>query len=446
MRASIVGAGYVGLVTGACLAESGHDVVVVDVDRSRVDEINAGVSPFHEAGLAELLARNVGARLRATTDVDEAVTGSVLTLVAVGTPSSADGIDLSAIASACHTIGEAIASKKEYHAVVVKSTVIPGTTDGIVTSALEVASGRRAGDNLGVGVNPEFLTEGRAVTDFMAPDRLILGANDSRTHAVLRELYEPVAESVPRLLVNMRTAEMIKYASNALLATMVSFANEIGDLCVEIGGVDAVEVMRGVHASEYLSPLGPDGKRVLAPITSFLVAGCGFGGSCLPKDLRALIAQGESHGRALPVLRAVLETNEARPDEVLRLLETTAGNLRARRVTVLGVAFKPDTDDVRESPAIPIVERLVARGAIVTLHDPVVRDVPEPLRHADVRLEPDLSHAVEGSDAVVLVTRWDDYRELASILAGRHPAPVVLDGRRMLEAGAFASYVAIGRG
>jgi UDPglucose 6-dehydrogenase/GDP-mannose 6-dehydrogenase len=446
VRVSIVGAGYVGLVTGACLAGDGHEVVVADVDLDKVDAINAAKSPIHESGLPELLARTVGDRLRATGDVADAVRSSDLTLVAVGTPSTTEGIDVSAVVSASRAIGNALVGKSGYHAVVVKSTVVPGTTDGIVTATLESASGRRAGSDLGVGVNPEFLTEGRAVADFQAPDRLVLGANDASTHSVLRQLYEPVDASVPRLLTNTRTAEAVKYASNALLATMISFANEIGDLCAAIGGIDVVDVMRGVHSSEYLSPAGPGGDRIVAPITAFLEAGAGFGGSCLPKDSRALLAEAERRGLQMPVLRAVLETNAARPREVLRLLEAEAGDLSGRRVTVLGLAFKPDTDDVRESPAIPIVMGLVRRGAVVTLHDPVAKALPEALVLLELEITSDLESALAEADAVVLVTRWDEYRAVPSLLAGREPSPVVVDGRRLLDRESVPRYVGIGAG
>ena len=445
MRVSIVGAGYVGLVTGACLADWGHDVVLVDHDAARVEAISAGSNPIHEAGLSDLLTRNVGVRLRATADIHGAVTGSDMTLIAVGTPSSPDGIDLSGVLSAAQAVGAALGEKNGHHTVVVKSTVVPGTTDGVVTATVETASGRRAGEGLGVGMNPEFMTEGRAVRDFVTPDRLVLGASDPRTHDALLELYAPVSNTVPRLLTNTRTAEMIKYASNALLATMISFANEMANLCEEFGGVDVVDVMEGLHASDYLSPFGPDGERIRAPITAFLEAGCGFGGSCLPKDLRALIAEADRRGRPVPVLRAVLETNEQRADEMLRKLEAALGGVQGRSVTVLGVAFKPDTDDVRESPAIPIVHRLVARGACVTLHDPVVKEVPVALDSDAVVMQADLARAVEGSDAVVLVTRWDDYLELPAVLAGVAPAPVVLDCRRLLEPAALPNYVGIGR-
>jgi UDPglucose 6-dehydrogenase len=445
VRVSIVGAGYVGLVTGACLADLGHEVVVVDVDEARVEQINSRTSPIHEDGLAEVLSRNMGVRMRATTDFRDAVEHSQLTLVAVGTPSTDDGIDLGAVVEATRAVGESLTRKREYHSVVVKSTVVPGTTDGIVATTLEEASKRRLGIDLGVGVNPEFLTEGRAVADFQSPDRLVLGANDPRSHAVLQELYASVDHRVPRLLTNTRTAEMIKYASNALLATSISFANEIADLCSAVGDVDVADVMAGVHASDYLSPVGADGVRMRAPITSFLEAGCGFGGSCLPKDLRALIAEGGRRGVDLHVLPATLRTNELRPDAVVRLVEAAVGDPSGRRVTVLGIAFKPDTDDVRETPTVPIVMRLVEKGASVTLHDPVVDAVPPALQGMDVELESDLQAALERADVAVLVTRWREYEELPGLLARLGASPPLVDGRRLLEPSSVQRYIGIGR-
>jgi UDPglucose 6-dehydrogenase len=446
MRVSIVGAGYVGLVTGACLAEQGHEVVCVDVDRTKVDRITAGSTPIYEPGLEALLTRNAGARLRATTDLADAVTRTDLTLIAVGTPSSNGGIDLQAVVSATRAIGSALADKHGYHVVAVKSTVVPGTTDEVVLPLLEEASGKRAGAEFGVGVNPEFLTEGQAVADFMASDRLVLGGIDDRTHAVLEELYTGFAPSVPRLRIDTRTAEMIKYASNALLATMISFANEVGNLCAAVGDVDVVDVMQGVHLSHYLSPFAPDGTRIRAPITSYLEAGCGFGGSCLPKDVKALIAEGERRGQPMRLLRAVLDTNAEQPERLVQLVETAVDDLEGHRVTVLGLAFKPDTDDVRETPAIPIVRRLVARRARVTIHDPVVRSLPEQLAGLAVVLSDDLELALRDADAVVLVTRWDQYLEVPTLLADLNPTVPFIDGRRLLEKERISNYVGIGAG
>ena len=446
MRVSIVGAGYVGLVTGACLAEHGHDVVCVDVDQTKVDRINAGATPIYEPGLEELMTRHAGVKLRATLDIVEAVTNSDLTLVAVGTPSENGRIDLGYVASATRAIGSALAGKTDYHVVAVKSTVVPGTTDDLVLPLLEEASGKRAGEEFGVGVNPEFLTEGQAVSDFMASDRLVLGGIDDRTHAALEELYTSFAPSVPRLRTDTRTAEMIKYASNALLATMISFANEIGNLCTAVGDVDVVDVMKAVHLSHYLSPFAPDGVRVRAPISSFLEAGCGFGGSCLPKDVRALISEGERREQPMRVLRAVLETNDEQPDRLVQLVQRALQDLRDRRVTVLGLAFKPDTDDVRETPTISLVQRLVAHGARVTIHDPVVSSLPQQLGNLGVTLCSDLEHALREADAVVLVTRWDEYLEVPALLAAVNSSVPFVDGRRMLETERIPNYIGIGAG
>ncbi len=296
MRVSIIGTGYVGLVTGACLAEKGHQVTCVDIDQRRVDALNRAESPIFEAGLDELLRAHVGGRLRATTDLTQAVLDSELTLVAVGTPFDGREIDLTAVSGATRQVGEALKLKASYHVVVIKSTVVPGTTDGHVLPILEDASGKKAGAGFGVAMNPEFLSEGEAVRDFLFPDRIVLGGIDERSIDALARLYEPF-DDVPRIRTNTRTAEMIKYASNALLATLISFSNELANLGAALGGIDSVDVMRGVHLSQYFRGRNADG---LPPITSFLAAGCGYGGSCLPKDVSALVAHAAQvrHGDA----------------------------------------------------------------------------------------------------------------------------------------------------
>ena len=252
MEISIIGTGYVGLVTGACLAEKGHHVSCVDIDSRRVDALNRGQAPFFEAELEDLLSRNAGRNLTATTDLHAAVLESDATLIAVGTPFDGQRIDLRAVLAASSQIGAVLRQKPGYHVVVVKSSVVPGTTDQHVLPALEAASGKKAGVDFGVGMNPEFLSEGEAVQEFMHPDRIVLGGIDERTIEVLEKLYRPF-DGAPRIRTNTRTAEMIKYASNALLASLISFANEIANLGSALGGIDAVEVMRGVHLSQYFT-------------------------------------------------------------------------------------------------------------------------------------------------------------------------------------------------
>jgi UDPglucose 6-dehydrogenase/GDP-mannose 6-dehydrogenase len=442
MKISVVGTGYVGLVSGACLAERGHSVLCIDVDPDKVAMINAARAPIHEHGLPGLLLRHAGKGLRATTDLKAAVAATELTFIAVGTPSAGGAIDLQYVERAAAEIGAVLRDVNRYHTIIVKSTVIPGTTTGVVRRALEAAAGKQAGSDFGLGMNPEFLTEGTAVEDFMNPDRLVLGGIDARTHAVLDELYRSFDAAVPRIATNPTTAEMIKYASNAVLATMISFSNEIARLCSAVGGVDAVEVMRGVHEAGYFTARR-GAERNSAGITAFLLPGCGFGGSCLPKDVAALVAQGQGLGLRLGMLQSVLDINAGQADEVMQLIGRHYPALRDVKITTLGIAFKPDTDDVRESPAFPIIARLRAAGARVTAYDPVAR----PAGHAGlagVSLATSLDEAVADAEIVVLVTRWPEFSRLAEVLRGQSRGPLVVDGRRMLDPAAFARYEGIG--
>jgi UDPglucose 6-dehydrogenase/GDP-mannose 6-dehydrogenase len=443
VRVSVVGTGYVGLVTGVCLAEKGHDVVCVDVDAEKVACVNRGEAPIFERDLPALLARNAGRRLRATTDLAAAVRESEITLIAVGTPFDGVAIDLRFIEAVAREVGAALREKPAFHVVVVKSTVVPGTTDGVVRPILEAASGKRAGIDFGVGMNPEFLTEGEAVGDFLAPDRIVIGGGDARTLDAQAQLYACFPD-VPLLRCNNATAEMIKYASNALLATLISFSNEVANLGAAIGGIDTVDVSRGLETSRYLAlPAGGDGRRV-APIHSFLLAGCGFGGSCLPKDVAALAAEGRRRGVAMDLLDAVLRINSAQPAQVLRLVEKHFPDLRGVRVAVLGLAFRPDTDDLRESPAIPILAGLRARGARVSAFDPVAADAARARFGDDLPLHASLQDALARCDVAVLVTRWKEFEAIPDLIAGIDPQPLFVDGRRMLPPQRFERYEGIG--
>jgi len=444
MRISIIGTGYVGLVTGVCLAEKGHTIVCVDVDAEKVDRINQGIPTFFEQGLEELLKKNMGSGIRATTDLKEAVTGTEITMIAVGTPFDGNEIDLSYVKTVAREIGEALKEKQGYHLVVVKSTVVPGTTDDVVLPLLENASGKRAGMDFGVGMNPEFLTEGEAISDFMHPDRIVLGGMDDRSIGLLAEVYLPF-QKIPQLHTNNRTAEMIKYASNALLAAAISFSNEIGNLCANIGGIDVVDVMRGVHLSKYISVILPGGERHMPGIEGFLAAGCGFGGSCLPKDVKALIAHGEQYGSPMHILDAVIRVNKQQHMKVIGLLKKHFPSLSGVRVGILGLAFRPDTDDMRESPAIPIVRELTAEGATISAYDPVALDQARiALGDRNVRYVRSAREAVEGAQAVILVTRWDEFRSLPELLGRMENPPVFIDGRRLIDRDTVTKYEGIG--
>lgn len=444
MKIAVVGTGYVGLVSGVCLAEKGHDVVCVDNDLAKVERINAGVSPIHEAGLDELLKSNIGGRLKATSDLKTAVLNSEVSLIAVGTPFDGDEIDLSYIRQVSADIGDALKDKTDYHVVVVKSTVVPGTTDTVVLPILEAHSGKKAGADFGLGMNPEFLREGVAIADFMYPDRIVIGGIDERTLEVLGDVYAPFS-GVDIIKTNSKTAEMVKYTSNSLLATLISFSNEIGNLCAALGGIDAIEVMHGVHLDKRLSPILDNGERVIPAITSYLEAGCGFGGSCFPKDVKALISHGKKEGQPMELLSSVISINRDQPRQVLDRLYKHFTDIEGTRVAVLGLAFKPDTDDMRESPAIPVVNELIANKASVSAYDPVAEEEARKLFPNDaIRYCSSIQETLEGAEAVLLLTRWGVFEQLPETLRQMKLNPLVIDGRRMLPKDSVERYEGIG--
>lgn len=446
MKITVVGTGYVGLVSGLCLAEKGHDVVCVDLDAAKVARVNAARSPIHEQNLDQMLRRNCGVSFRATTDLLEAMNYSELSLIAVGTPFDGREIDLRYIREAARQIGAVLRDKPDYHVVVVKSTVVPGTTEDVVIPILEEASAKRAGPDFGVGMNPEFLREGEAVDDFMNPDRIVLGGIDERSLEVMARLYEAFPD-VDVIRTNPRTAEMTKYAVNSLFATMISFANEIGNLCATIPGVDVTDVMRGVHLDKRISPVLQDGTRIRPSFTSYLEAGCGFGGSCFPKDVKALIAHGKSLGMRMNLLESVVKVNEGQPAALMRLLDQHFPDLESVRVTVLGVAFKPGTDDIRESPSLPIIRELQARFALVTAYDPVARMEAENLFGPGVlTFSESLQEAVKNAQAVLLLTRWPEFTKIAELFASQAIQPVLIDGRRMVDKRRVRHYEGVGLG
>jgi len=404
---SIIGCGYVGCVTGVCFADMGNEVTLVDVDSDKVDFINEGRSPIYEPGLEALMQKN-RERVRATTNLRAAIHDTDITFVAVGTPSNADGsIDLTYVFRVCEEIGEVLREKEDFHIVIIKSTVFPGTTDDRVRHILEYTSGKKAGVDFGLGSNPEFLREGNAVHDFLSPDRIVIGADDPRTADALKALYASIDSRV--LVASSRTAEMIKYTSNAILATKISFANEIGNLCKTIG-IDSGDVFLGVGMDSRVSP-------------AFFRTGIGFGGSCFPKDVRALVAGARAHGEDLSILDAVLKTNETQPLRLLALLKKHIPDLDGKTIGVLGLAFKPDTDDIRESRALPVITGLLSSGAGVIAYDPAAMDNFR-------RIFPQITYAssagaVLEADAALILTEWKEFEDLD--YRGR----IVIDGRRL---------------
>ncbi len=444
MDVSIIGTGYVGLVSGVCLAEKGHKVVCVDVDQAKVERINRSIPPIYEKGLEELLKKNLNINLKASSDLNKSVMETDVSLIAVGTPFDGNKIDLSYIEEVSRQIGKVLKEKTTYHLIVVKSTVIPGTTDDVVLPILEEVSGKKAGLDFGVGMNPEFLREGEAIQDFMFPDRIVLGGMDEKSIDVLEELYS-FFDDIDKLRTNNKTAEMIKYTSNSLLASMISFSNEIGNLCASIGDVDVVEVMQGVHLDKRLSPIRPDGERIVPSFTTYLEAGCGFGGSCFPKDLSALCAYGKKMGESMQLLDAVLKINKEQPRQIILMLKKHFPFLKEVSIAVLGIAFKPDTDDIRESPAIPVINELLAQEAQLKAYDPVAKCEAEKLfGNNQIVFCDDLDKTIKDVDAIIILTRWKEFKNIPDLLDQIDHPPLVIDGRRMLDKNKIKRYEGIG--
>lgn len=448
LNVSIIGTGYVGLVTGCCLAASGHRVICVDRLGDRIERINRAESPFFEPDLDALLRDVVGdGRLTGSTDLPGAVAATDVTLIAVGTPDLDGQIDLSQIEQAARDVGAALRSKGSYHVVAVKSTVVPGTTDGIVRSSLEQAAGKPVGADFGLCMNPEFLREGSAVNDFMHPDRIIIGTSDDRAAAVLKAMYAPF--DCPKLVVSPVNAELTKYASNALLATLISFSNELASLCEHTPGADAELVMDGLHLDKRLSPC-VGSTRVTPGILAYLRPSSGYGGSCLPKDVSALLAFARSKNLPAPLLTAVAQVNEQRTQDVLDIAEERLGGFAGRSVGVLGLAFKAGTDDLRHSPAIKLVEGLRDRGASVTVFDPVAMDSARPLLADSVAYCDNALDTLADSDVAVIGTSWPEWAQLDwTQIKDAMKGNKVLDARNSLRSLTLPSELvvqAIGRG
>lgn len=432
MKIAVVGAGYVGLVTGVCLASQGHQVVCIDKEQSIVTGINNMQTPIYEPGLEELLAQVVrSGNLTATTVLRDAVQAAEVSIIAVGTPLGEKGIDLDYVKGSAAEIGAVLKEKTDYHVVCVKSTVVPTTTDTLVKDIIEAASGKKAGE-FGLAMNPEFLREGKAVADFMSPDRIVIGTYDDKSFAVMERVYADF--SVPLIQTNLRTAEMIKYTANALLVSLISYANEIASICEATGDIDVQEVMAGVILDKRFTPR-LNGDLIYPEMLHYLQAGCGFGGSCLPKDVKALIAFSEDRGCPSRMLAAAIKINEEQAARLLKKLEDRLGSLAGKKIAVLGLAFKPGTDDIRESPSLGIINGLLARGAEVCATDPIALEkmklaIPEA---RGVRYTKDYKLALLGAAGALLVTPWQEYLAIPpEDYCQLMHYPLVLDCRRAL--------------
>lgn len=414
LNISVVGNGYVGLTTAVGLACTGHRVLCIDRDITKVDLINQGESPIYEEGLRDILRDFVkqDGNLRASLDHQE-ILDTDITIICVGTSCNSDGnIDLSCIETSVRDTASVLATKDNYHVVIIKSTVTPGTTEHFIIPLLEKTTGKKVGQELGVVVNPEFLQEGKALRCFLNPDRIVIGESDQTAGNAVEAIYKDFA--APILRTDLTTAEMIKFASNAFLATKISFINEVGNICQKFG-VDVYTVAKGMSYDPRI------GNR-------FLEAGTGFGGSCLPKDLRAFIRASKDMRYYPQLLESVLAVNKAQAMRMVEIAERKLGSLQNKKVAVLGVAFKPNTDDVREAPALEVMHALLEKGALVKAYDPIAmpnakRELSNGMKYCD-----SASEAISDSDCILILTEWDEFKCEES-----YRGKLVIDGRRVLN-------------
>jgi UDPglucose 6-dehydrogenase len=418
----MVGTGYVGLVTGACFAEVGNDVLCLDLDEKKIRTLEGGGIPIYEPGLSEVVKRNVAAgRLHFTTDVARAVSFGTVQCIAVGTPPGEDGsADLKHVVAAARNVGRHMT---DYKVVVDKSTVPVGTADKVRAAITEELAKRGAKVPFAVVSNPEFLKEGAAVDDFMRPDRVVVGADDQQATHIMRALYAPFQRNHDRLMVmDVRSAELTKYAANAMLATRISFMNELANLAEKLGA-DIEEVRKGIGSDPRIG-------------YQFLYAGIGYGGSCFPKDVKALLHTAARAGSALPLLEAVESVNAEQKRVLARKIKKRLGKLAGKRIAVWGLAFKPNTDDMREAPSRVLIEELLADGATVCAYDPVAMTAAKTeladlkgVSYADSPLA-----ALDGADALAVVTEWKEFRSPDfDEIKKRLKTPVIFDGRNLYE-------------
>lgn len=422
MKIAIVGTGYVGLVTGACFAEMGLNVVCVDIDKKKISNLKEGIMPIYEPGIKELVDKNVAeGRLSFAIALEEVLDNVSVVFSAVGTPPDEDGsADLKYVLDVARTVGR---NMKDYVLLVTKSTVPVGTAPKVKAAIKEELTKRGVEIDFDVASNPEFLKEGAAIKDFMSPDRVVVGVESDRARGLMEKLYKPfVLNGFPIIFMDVPSAEMTKYAANAMLATRISFMNEIAALC-ELTGANVDNVRRGIGSDKRIG-------------TSFLYAGAGYGGSCFPKDVKALIQTGKEMGREMFVVKAVEEVNEMQKEIVFNKLSAAfGGNLKGKTIAMWGLSFKPDTDDMREAPSLVVIEKLLQAGATVKVFDPVAMSEAKHKLGDSVTYCENIYFTVKDADAIALMTEWKQFRlphwsQIKLTMKGN----IVVDGRNIYDA------------
>jgi len=438
---SVIGMGYVGLCTAVGFVDKGNKIFAVDKDHEKVNSINKGLPPFYEPELERSLQKATkGGYLKAILDLEEAILNTDVTFITVGTPSKADGsINLKQIQDSATEIGKALNKKSGYQLIVVKSTVLPGTTENIVKPILEEQSNKHCGSDFGLCMNPEFLREGSALYDTLHPDRIIIGEYDKKSGDTLELLYQKfyAEENPPTLRTNLPTAELIKYANNAFLATKISYINTIANVCEKIPRTDITTVAEGIGLDERINP-------------RFLRAGLGYGGSCFPKDLKALIAFAKQQNYVPTMLQSVQKVNDDQAKHAIELTKKEVGDLSGKKIAILGLSFKPDTDDMREAKSIQIINQLLDENANVTAYDPFAVPNAKTIFKNRINYASSSINCLKNADCCIIVTEWEEFKQLKpEDFTQNMNQPILIDGRRIYNPKTFSKklrFHAIGLG
>jgi UDPglucose 6-dehydrogenase len=440
-RVAVLGLGYVGLTMVACIAKRGVKAVGIDIDKDKIELLSKGKSPIYEPGLEELIKEGLKTKkLQVTGDYTGALKDSEIIFICVGTPTKSNGsISLEHIESASEYIGEALKDIEAYKLIVVRSTIVPGTSERVIKHIIEEKSGKTCDVDFGLCMNPEFLREGSAVQDMLKPDRIIIGQHDNKSGKLLENFYHNLfSQEMPKCFrTTLANAELIKYANNAFLATKVSFINSIANLCEKIPGSDVEAIAKGMGLDPRISPL-------------FFRAGLGWGGSCFPKDLKAILAYARSLDLNMPILDAALKVNETQPLRAVNKARELLGNLKGKRVAILGLAFKPDTDDIRGAVSIKVMDRLLQEGAEVCAYDPAAMENARRVFGKKILIANSAEECIEGTDCCIIVTEWDEFKNIhPETFKTKMKRPLIIDGRRIYDASEFSNmleYFVVGLG
>lgn len=440
-KVTILGLGNVGLTMVACFAKKGVEAVGVDIDKDKIELLSKGKSPTYEPGLEELIKEGLETKkLQITGDYTSVLKDSEIIFICVGTPTKSNGsISLEQIESTSESIGEALKNIGKYKLIVVRSTVVPGTSERVIKHIIEEKSSKSCDTDFGLCMNPEFLREGSAVQDMLKPDRIIIGQYDNKSGKLLEEFFRKLySQDMPKCFrTSLANAELIKYANNAFLATKVSFINSIANLCERIPGSDVEAIVKGISMDPRIAPL-------------FFRAGLGWGGSCFPKDLKAILAYARSLDLNMPIIESALEVNESQPLRAVDKARELLGDLKGKKIAILGLAFKPNTDDIRGAVSIKVIDKLLQEGAEVCAYDPAAIENVRRVFGKKILLANSAEECIEGTDCCIIATEWDEFKKIhPETFKTKMKRPLIIDGRRIYDASEFSNileYLAVGMG